>query len=70
MVDLHTVADEVAPEHREAITAAQDIVIAAVAKFEDDQATRTLDPAVVALRQHVSLRSREGDGAAAGEVRQ
>ncbi len=55
VVDLHTVADGVAPEHREAITAAQDIVIAAVAKFEDDQASRTLDPAVVALRQHVSL---------------
>ena len=55
VIDLHTVADGVAPEHREAITAAQDVVIAAVAKFEDDQAIRTLDPAVVALRQHVSL---------------
>ena len=55
VVDLHTVADGVAPEHREAVTAAQDIVIAAVAKFEDDQAIRTLDPAVVALRQHVSV---------------
>ena len=55
VVDLHTVAEGVAPEHREAIVAAQDVVIAAVARFEDDQAIRTLDPAVVALRQHVSL---------------
>ena len=55
VIDLHTVAEGVTPEHREAIVAAQDVVIAAVAKFEDDQAIRTLDPAVVALRQHVSL---------------
>lgn len=55
VIDLHTVADGAAPEHREAIAAAQDVVIAAVAKFEDDQAIRTLDPAVVALRQHVSV---------------
>ncbi len=55
VIDLYTVADGAAPEHREAIVAAQDVVIAAVAKFEDDQAIRTLDPAVVALRQHVSL---------------
>jgi glutamyl-tRNA reductase len=54
VVDLHTVADEVPAEHREAIVAAQDIVIDAVAKFEEDQAIRTLDPAVVALRRHVS----------------
>lgn len=55
VIDLHTVADGAAPEHREAIAAAQDVVIAAVARFEDDQAIRTLDPAVIALRQHVSL---------------
>lgn len=55
VIDLHTVAQQAAPEHRDAIVAAQDLVIAAVAKFEDDQAIRTLDPAVVALRQHVSL---------------
>ena len=55
VIDLHTVAEGAAPEHREAIAAAQDVVIAAVAKFEDDQAIRTLDPAVVALRQHVSV---------------
>lgn len=55
VIDLHTVAQGAAPEHREAIAAAQDVVIAAVAKFEDDQAIRTLDPAVIALRQHVSV---------------
>jgi len=55
VVDLHTVAEQAAPEHREAIAAAQDLVIAAVARFEDDQAVRTLDPAVTALRRHVSL---------------
>ncbi|MET3803885.1 glutamyl-tRNA reductase [Nakamurella sp. UYEF19] len=55
VVDLRTVSHAAAPEHREAISAAQDVVIAAVARFEDDQAIRTLDPAVVALRQHVSV---------------
>ena len=55
VIDLHSVSQGAAPEHREAILAAQDVVIAAVAKFEDDQAIRTLDPAVVALRQHVSV---------------
>ncbi|GGL84620.1 glutamyl-tRNA reductase [Nakamurella endophytica] len=54
VVDLRTVAVGVAPEHREAITAAQDVVIDAVARFEDEQAARQLDPAVVALRRHVS----------------
>ena len=55
VIDLHTVSESAAPEHRDAIVAAQDVVIAAVAKFEDDQAIRTLAPAVVALRQHVSV---------------
>jgi len=55
VTDLSTVSEGVAPEHRGAIAAAQDVVIAAVAKFEDDQAIRILDPAVVALRQHVSV---------------
>lgn len=55
VIDLNTVAEGAAPEHRDAIVAAADVVITAVAKFEDDQAIRTLDPAVVALRQHVSL---------------
>ncbi len=55
VIDLNTVADGVAPEHGDSIVHAQDIVIAAVAKFEDDLAGRSLDPAVVALRRHVSI---------------
>lgn len=55
VIDLHTVGVGAAPEHRDAVVAAQDLVIAAVAKFEDDQAIRTLDPAVVALRRHVAM---------------
>jgi glutamyl-tRNA reductase len=54
VVDLHSVSEGASPEHQEAVIAAQDIVIEAVAKFEEDQAVRTLDPAVVALRRHVS----------------
>ncbi len=54
MVDLQTVAENAPAEQTEALTAAQDLVIAAVAEFEDNQAVRTLDPAVVALRSHVS----------------
>ncbi|MTD13155.1 glutamyl-tRNA reductase [Nakamurella sp. YIM 132087] len=54
VTDLHTVAEGVAPEHHDTVVAAQDIVIDAVARFEEDQAVRTLDPAVVALREHVS----------------
>ncbi len=54
MVDLHTVAANAPEEQLEALTAAQDLVITAVAEFEDSLAVRALDPAVVALRSHVS----------------
>lgn len=54
VIDLLSVADSGSSGHGAAIIAAQDIVIAAVAKFEEDQAGRTLDPAVVALRRHIS----------------
>lgn len=54
VVDLHSVAGQADSPHIGAITAAQDIVIAAVADYEDQLAQRRLDPAVVALRQHVS----------------
>ncbi len=54
VIDLQTVAENAPAEQSEALRAAQDVVIAAVADFEDDQAVRTLDPAVVALRSHVS----------------
>jgi glutamyl-tRNA reductase len=54
VIDLHTVALNAPGEQAEALTAAQDLVIAAVADFEDSQAVRALDPAVIALRSHVS----------------
>ncbi len=54
VVDLRSVQDEAGPGHLEAVVAAQDIVIAGVAAFEERLAIRRLDPAVVALRQHVS----------------
>lgn len=54
VVDLHSVQGSVDPGHLEAVVAAQDIVIAGVAAFEERMAIRRLDPAVVALRQHVS----------------
>ena len=54
VIDLRTVSERVDPLHAGQLTAAQDIVIAAVAAFEEDQVVRQLDPAVVALRQHVS----------------
>jgi len=54
LVDLYTVAEQADPAHRDAVTDAQDIVIAAVSDFEDQLAQRRIDPAVVALRQHIS----------------
>ncbi|MGS0686579.1 glutamyl-tRNA reductase [Nakamurella sp. GG22] len=55
VIDLHTVSEQVDPSHVTAVSDAQDIVIAAVAAFEDRMAVRRLDPAIVALRQHVSV---------------
>jgi glutamyl-tRNA reductase len=54
VIDLLTVARSAPQEQGSALTAAQDIVIAAVADFEDSQAVRALDPAVVALRTHIT----------------
>ena len=54
VIDLHSVRDSVDPAHAEAVVAAQDVVISGVAAFEERMAIRRLDPAVVALRQHVS----------------
>lgn len=53
-VDLNTVSAHAPGEQLEALIEAQDLVINAVAEFEDSQAVRALDPAVVALRSHVS----------------
>ncbi len=54
VIDLHTVAEQADPSHVSAVTAAQDLVIAGVAAFEERLAIRRMDPAVVALRQHIS----------------
>ena len=54
VIDLHTVAEQADPAHVSAVTAAQDIVIAGVAAFEERLAIRRIDPAVIALRQHIS----------------
>jgi glutamyl-tRNA reductase len=54
VVDLLSVQEGVDPGHLEAVVSAQDIVIAGVAAFEERMAIRRLDPAVVALRQHVT----------------
>jgi len=54
LIDLLTVSEQADPAHVSAVTEAQDIVIAGVAAFEDRMVIRQLDPAVVALRQHIS----------------
>lgn len=53
VIDLHSIAGSVGPAHGEELRAAQDIVLAAVSRFEEELTERTLDPAVVALRSHV-----------------
>jgi glutamyl-tRNA reductase len=54
MIDLHTVALQADPARAGALTTAQDLVIEAVAAFEDELTVRQMDPAVVALRSHVA----------------
>ena len=54
VVDLHSVQDQAGPGHQDAVSSAQDLVIAGVAAFEERMAIRQLDPAVVALRRHVA----------------
>ncbi len=54
VIDLLTVSANAPAEQSDAVSSAHDMVIAAVAEFEDNQAVRALDPAVVALRSHVT----------------
>jgi glutamyl-tRNA reductase len=54
VVDLLTVAQQAPDGETGAVAAAQDLVIGAVAEFEDTQAVRVIDPAVIALRTHIS----------------
>ncbi len=53
IVDLLTVDDSSPDGDAPAVLAAQDLVSAAVAEFQDSQTELTIDPAVVALRTHV-----------------
>jgi glutamyl-tRNA reductase len=60
VVDLDVVGRNAPPEHVGTVTAARAVVDAAVTRFHEDAAARTLDPAVVALRDHVAkMLSRE-----------
>lgn len=76
VVDLDVVGRNAPPEHAGTVAAARTLVDAAVAKFHEDAAARTLDPAVIALREHVTqMLSREvarvrerGDSEHAAEI--
>jgi len=60
VVDLADVGAHAPHESPHAVDAARDIVAHAVARFEDGENARALDPAIVALREHVfSLLERE-----------
>lgn len=54
VIDLHTVQQSADPAHLDAMASARAIVAARVAAFEQRMAVRQLDPAVVALREHVT----------------
>lgn len=54
VVDLDVVGRNAPPEQVGTVAAARALVDAAVARFQEDAAARTLDPAVIALREHVS----------------
>jgi glutamyl-tRNA reductase len=54
VIDLAEVGAAVPPAHKEVVIAAEEIVATAAAAFEQDLAERSLDPAVIALRRHVS----------------
>ncbi len=77
VVDLAEVAAHAPDESPEAIDSARALVAHAVARYGDGESARALDPAVVALREHVfSLLEREvarirpASGASADKVAQ
>ena len=78
IIDLDAIRVKAPQEHSESILQAQDIVAKAVAEFEIEQASRTIDPVIAALRAHVGVwvdeeiervRKRSGDDAAAEVAR-
>jgi len=74
LIDLEYVRANSSSEPTEAILAAQDLVREAVEKFETEEASRSIDPVIAALRAHVGVwveqevervRRRSGNDAAA-----
>ena len=70
VIDLDYVQQHAPRRHTESVKAAREIVLAAVADFEQDQQTRVVDPMISVLRQHLAgwveeevarVRSRAGD---------
>jgi len=53
VIDLETIRNAVPPEHSQSIRAAQDIVMSAAIRFDEEEGARTADGAVVAIRSHV-----------------
>jgi glutamyl-tRNA reductase len=53
VVDLQVIQDFAPQEHASAILEAQEIVLAAVRGFEENETGRTADHAIVAMRTHV-----------------
>jgi glutamyl-tRNA reductase len=73
ILDLEYIRQHAPAEHAEAVLAARDIVAQAVAEFEAEQAARTIDPMIAALRAQVAewigqevdrVRGRAGDATA------
>lgn len=74
VIDLEAIRNAVPPEHSQSIRAAQDIVMNAAIRFDEEEGARTADSAVVAIRSHVReliemetsrVRARSGDETAA-----
>jgi glutamyl-tRNA reductase len=55
VIDLEQLKKLVPNEHTQALIKAQEIVAVAVAEFEQDQVSRSMDPIISALRSHVKL---------------
>lgn len=55
VIDLDVVRVNAPKEHGQEIEQANDIVQKAVVKFENEQSSRTMDPAISAMRSHVGI---------------
>ena len=54
ILDLEYIHKHAPAEHSDAVTAANEIVLDAVAAFEAEQAARTVDPLISGLRSHIA----------------